>query len=603
MPPGTTLPVESRVPPDLALETRGLLAFACLLLLPGLLIVRAPWTAVPFLSASFWIVSWWWGLPRLAFLHGALVAFGLLVLLRLVQPLPELRPRWPTVLVALAAAARLLPYAAWPVAPGADMSLHSLSTLLLVWHDGLPRTYEPLLPIGTFGAYTPGLHALAADVALVSGLPAYRAAFLVALGAHGLLQVALYAALKRFFAPEVAALAAVVGLGLARVPQAFLGWGANPTVLALAFVTAAAALLARGTGRSPAVAAGLFLGAAVVSHSMVAACALAAAPLVVAVILSVAPDERAPVRDRFVIAGVVAALAAAPFLLRLDFTLSAGERAWLADHLRTHYALDWQQRYARAYPLAVLRYVVGSLNDAFLAASLAGLLLALRTRTASRRRGLGAVGLTLVLLVALAATARAGGLGAVVIFPERPLAMAAILLCGGLAFLVQCLLPARRLLPVAALAVLAGTAAERAHRYYWGGAANVMVGRDDLAAMRWIEAHTRPLDVVCNDYGTAGLWVPALAGRAISTPHLPPFYFDEFRAGARGRHCAVRYVSSRSFFVSPEPRDASAGRVLFREGTVTILEGGTDTESAGADGEGGITSFHTGRGNPVSRAP
>jgi hypothetical protein len=585
------VPVESRVPPDLAAEMRGLLAFAVLLLLPGILVVRAPWTAVPFLSASFWIVSWWWGLPRLAFLHGALVAFALLAVLRIVQPLPAARPAWPTLVVASAALGRLAPYAAWPVAPGADMSLHSLSTLLLVWHDGLPRTYEPLLPIHTFGAYTPGLHALAADVALVSGLPAYRSAFLVSVAAYGLLQIAVYAVLQRFFAPGVAALAAVLGLGMARVPQAFFGWGANPTVLALALVVAAAALLARGTGRSPAVAAGLFLGAAVLTHTMVAVCALAAAPLVAGVMRAAAPAERRCVRDRFLVAGAVALLAAAPFLARLHFTLSAAEQAWLADHLRTHYALDWQQRYARAYPLAVLRYVIGSLNDAFLAASLLGLVLALVRRPRGRLLiGLVAVASSGLLLVGLAATARWGGLGPVVIFPERALALLSVILCGGLAFLIERLWTPR-LVPLVALAVMAGTAAERTHRYYAGGAVNVMVGEDDLAAMRWIESHTRPTDVVCNDYGTAGLWVPALAGRAISAPHLPPFYFDEFRAGAQGRACAVRYLSSRSFFVAPEPRDESAARVLFRAGTATIVEGG------------GVTSFDTGRGNPAPRAP
>ena len=181
-------------------------------------------------------------------------------------------------------------------------------------------------------------------------------------------------------------------------------------------VVAAAALLARGTGRSPAVAAGLFLGAAAVTHSMVAACALAAAPMVLAVMRAPSPEERAIVRERFAIAGVVALLAAAPFLLRLDFTLSAGERAWLHDHLRTRYALDWQQRYARAYPLAVLRYVVGSLNDAFLAASLLGFVVGFRDR--SRRgngnRGRVAILAGMALLIALAASARWGGLGGLV---------------------------------------------------------------------------------------------------------------------------------------------------------------------------------------------
>jgi hypothetical protein len=575
------------VPHDLAPEARGLLALAALLLLPGLAVVRAPWTAVPFLSASFWIVSWWWGLPRLAFLHGSLIAFALLVLLRLLQPLPPLRPRWPTVLVAAAAAARLMPYAAWPVAPGADMSLHSLSTLLLVWRDGIPRTYEPLLPIPAFGAYTPGLHALAADIALLSGLPAWRAAFLVSAAAHGLLTVAAYAALSRFFDRRVAALAAVVGLGMARVPQSFFGWGANPSVLALAFVTAAAALLARGSGRSPAVAAGLFLAAAVVTHTMIAACALAAAPLAVASIALAEPAERGRVRDRYLVAGLVAVLAALPFLARLDFTLSPVERAWLADHLRTHYARDWQERYARLYPFAVLHFVVGSLNDAFLIVSLLGMWLGHRARA----RGVAALGLTAALLVALAATARWGGPGPVVVFPERPMAVLAVLFCAGLAFVLRELLRAPRLLQGAAVLVLLGTAAERAHRYYWGGAANVMVGRDDLEAMGWIAAHTRPLDLVCNDYGSAGLWVPAIAGRAISAPHLPPFYLDEFRDGSRGRRCAFTYVSSRAFFVAPAPRDESAGRAVFRNATVTILE------------DGAITSFDTPGRNSDSRVP
>jgi hypothetical protein len=574
------------VPPDLGTEASGLVAFAVLLLLPGLLVVRAPWTAVPFLSLSFWIVSWWWGLPRTAFLRGALIAFALLALLRLLQPLPPLRARWPALLVAAAAAARLLPYGVWPVAPGADMSLHSLSAVLLVWRDGIPQTYEPLLPIPTFGAYTPGLHGLAADVALLSGLPAYRAAFLVAAAAHGLLTVAAYAVLSRFFDPGVAAVAAVLGLGMARVPQSFFGWGANPSVLALALITAAAALLARGTGRSPAVAAGLFLGAAVVTHGMIAACALAALPLVIAAVASAGPGQRSLVRGRLVLAGVVAVLAAAPFLARLDFTLSPAERTWLADHLQARYVLDWR-RYARAYPLAVLRYVVASLNDAFLAAAVVGLGLAVRARA----RGLAAIGATILLLIGLAATAPWGSLGPLVVFPERPMALLAVVLCAGLAFLVRSVLRSPRMLHRALLLALVGIAGERAHRYYAGGAVNVMVGRDDLLAMRWIAAHTRPLDLVCNHYGSAGLWVPAIAGRAISAPHLPPFYFDEFQAGSRGRRCDYTYVSSRSFFVAAPPLDEGAGRALFRNGTVTVIEGGR------------VTSFDTGARNPPPRAP
>jgi hypothetical protein len=321
---------------------------------------------------------------------------------------------------------------------------------------------------------------------------------------------------------------------------------------------------------------------------MIAACAVAVAPLVVARIATAEPAERRAVRDRFLLAGVVALLAALPFLARLDFTLSPGERAWLADHLRTHYARDWQQRYARLYPLAVLRFVVGALNDAFLACSLLGLWLA---RGKAHARGLAALGLTAGLLVALAGTARWGGLGPLVVFPERPLAVLAVVLCAGLAFVMKELMRSPRLLQGAALLILAGTAAERAHRYYWSGARNVMVGPDDFEAMGWIAAHTRPLDLVCNDYGSAGLWVPAIAGRAISAPHLPPFYFEEFREGSKGRRCALTYLSSRPFFVAPAPRDESAGHRAFRNATVTLLEGGA------------ITSFDITGMNSDPRAP
>lgn len=564
--------------PDIPADVDGLAALATLLLLPGLLVVRAPWTAVPFLSSGFWIVSWWW-LPHVAgrqrFLRAALLSFLLLALLRLLKPVEAGRPSGPALLVFVAALARLLPFALWPVAPGADMSLHSLSTQLLVWRDGIPSSYEPLLPIHAFGAYTPGLHCLAADVSLLSGLAAYRSTLLVSAAAYGLLQLALFALLSRLFAPATASLAAVLSLGMARVPQAFFAWGGNPSTLALAFLVAAAALLVRGAGRSPAVAAGAFLGAAVVSHSMVAAASVVCFPLVLDLLRRGPPAERLRVLDRLATSAGVGLLAAAPFLVRLDFTLAAGERAWLADHLRWHYAADWG-RYSPVYPLALLRYVVSSLNDAFLAAAFLGTLMAVRRRATS----LAAAGGAAALLVGLAGTARWGGAGPLVFFPERPMALLAIVLSVGLAFLVDGLLERARgvsrpwaLLAPLGLLALGGVAIERANRYYLDVGENVMVSAGDLEAMAWIASHTRPVDLICNDYRTAGLWIPALAGRPISEPQLPPFYFDEFRRASRGRVCSHTYVSERWFFGPPEPQGFS-GRVLFQNASVSILEGG-----------------------------
>ncbi|HWW94674.1 MAG TPA: hypothetical protein VN375_15000 [Vicinamibacteria bacterium] len=314
------------MPPQILADAPGLLALSALLLLPGALIVRAPWTAVPFLSVSFWIVTWWWlpGAGREGFLRAALLAFLVTVSLRLLKPLGLRPPRLPAMLVAVAALARLTPFFLWPVAPGADMSFHALSALLMVWRDGPPVTYEPLLPLHTFGAYPPGLHALAADVALLSGMAAHRAVFLVALAAQGLLHVAAFAFLKRFLAVPSAGWAACFAVGLARLPTALLGLGEGTSVLALALVLAASAHLIRGSDRSPAVAAGLFLGAAMVTHPPL----MGAGALALGLALRPWRRDRRGHRSRLGLAALVALLAAGPFLLRLPLA-SLGRARWL----------------------------------------------------------------------------------------------------------------------------------------------------------------------------------------------------------------------------------------------------------------------------------
>src|SRR5947209_16087384 len=138
----------------------GLLAFAALLLFPGLLVVRAPWTAVPFLSLSFWIASWWWlpSVGREKVLAGSLVGFLLGSLLRLAR-LDAQRPSWPPLLALAAALAHggvgLVPRA------GAPARVDPAAAQLMVWHDGLPTTYVPLREAGSFRAEPHGLDAVA----------------------------------------------------------------------------------------------------------------------------------------------------------------------------------------------------------------------------------------------------------------------------------------------------------------------------------------------------------------------------------------------------------------------------------------------------------
>ena len=100
--------------------------------------------------------------------------------------------------------------------------------------------------------------------------------------------------------------------------------------------------------------------------------------------------------------------------------------------------------------------------------------------------------------------------------------------------------------------------------------------------MRWISHQTAPDAVFRNRWEDAGLWIPCLAFRAVTNPHQSPFYFDEFREGARALRPRYLYVSetARSAGQALEPIAARPEiyRKVYEHGGVKIFEivGGFD---------------------------
>ncbi len=303
---------------------RALAALLLLLALPGLTVVRAPWTAVPGLSLSFWLVTWTWleflHATRARFVLGALLFFALLAALRLPR-LPRARPGEPTRLVALVALAALLPFARLGLPVGEEGPLRALGVRLLVWRDGLPRTYEPLLPLHVFGADRHAVDWLAADVALLSDVSPAQATLLASLAGAGLLLVALDALLVALGATRAAAASVVCAVAalLALTPVNPLPGARLPHTLGAALIVSGLAVLWRGHGRASAVAAGLLFGAACVTEPWLAMCA---APLVsAAALVRVAranAARRAHETQRLAWTVGVVLLLAAPAWLRFD---------------------------------------------------------------------------------------------------------------------------------------------------------------------------------------------------------------------------------------------------------------------------------------------
>ena len=140
------------------------------------------------------------------------------------------------------------------------MAFHTTSARLAVWRDGLPLTYEPLLPSAPFGVHAPSLPSLAADLSLLSGLDPGRAVVVAALLSAALLLVGLYALLGTRMRAGPAALGAVLGLAAAPWPGFLAMWGEGGPVLALGRGFSAAALLIGHASRPSAVAANRWVG-------------------------------------------------------------------------------------------------------------------------------------------------------------------------------------------------------------------------------------------------------------------------------------------------------------------------------------------------------
>jgi len=71
-----------------------------------------------------------------------------------------------------------------------------------------------------------------------------------------------------------------------------------------------------------------------------------------------------------------------------------------------------------------------------------------------------------------------------------------------------------------------------------------VVRQEDLQAFRWLQNNTHKADTIMNNYYDAGIWIPAIAQRKITTYHTNPIDMDTIR---RISHPAkYAYIGQRS---------------------------------------------------------
>ena len=120
--------------------------------------------------------------------------------------------------------------------PGNDAAMHGYISRLIVNNQGLPSSYNPLLPIQEFGSYSAGYHSLAAYFSFFNEQYLVKAINLTTVSVYLLFALGLAVLLSLFVRKNIAFLAAVISVLMSRVPQGSFGWGGNSTVLAFAFI-------------------------------------------------------------------------------------------------------------------------------------------------------------------------------------------------------------------------------------------------------------------------------------------------------------------------------------------------------------------------------
>ncbi len=489
----------------------------------------------------------------------------------------------------------LLPAASWTVAPGADMANHTLLARLIVEAGRFPATFHPLYPINDFGPYLAGLPAIAAVLTSLAGIPVRQATLAVALLAYPALAGGLFLVARRFAGDA----AALLGAWLALAPSdgyGFLWWGGNPTILSLGLGLAAVApalglpeksLRGEGGLLFPLLATG-----AVLVHP-IPPCTLAYAVPAPAL----AWLARAPRGGRLARAAAwVGLLAMAGALVGLTHLHGTGS---LVTPAMREWVMDWQGRHAprggwSSFPTAVWPWLLGRMRSGlFLGFLGAAAAIAARDRRQLPWLAWAAAALVMVL------NARHWFLpGSILLYPERVrlllLAPTGALLAAGLEGLWRraTAWPAarrKRMLGwTTALAVLWPLVEAVVSVHVAGN--RVAVTRDDLAAMRWMEANLPADALVANNYGDAGLWIPALAFRAVTSPHhLPLQYRDEVEAFLRRRSPGYLFTGEKLVYppVQYPPDDVAAQpgryRLLHSEGNARLYQ----VVGAPAPGPGG----------------
>jgi hypothetical protein len=392
---------------------------------------------------------------------------------------------------------RLMPVLLQQAPAGADMSMHSYIARLIFDNDKIPKTYEPLLHVSNFGAYPSGFPALVALVSLLGRIPVFKAALFLSCVSHALITFGLYVFLLNFFDKKTAILSSVLASFLTRSPQWVIRWGGTPTVLALFFLILAFALIIEAKQEKKqinVIFASLALAAAYLTHPII----FLAGGIMIATYYLTFMKERNYGLTTALQLGVYLLIFLSPYLMstKLAITRSAID-----------YARSWQDFDIRS---VLYDLIAGA---PFIIMSLYGFFASWKERS----KEYFAFALVALIICLLIINYRFWLIPfSYLFYPGR----IALLMIIPLSFFVAPLVKANAFRSgVLSIALTAIGISFYSGFYLYNSVSMCSVTQADISAFKWIDNTISKNSVFANNYGDAGLWIPAIIGRRITNPH------------------------------------------------------------------------------------
>jgi hypothetical protein len=412
----------------------------------------------------------------------------------------------------------------------ADMSFHTLTTNLIVKANQVPLTYDPILSVN-FGGYPTGFHTLSAYISLLSNLPPYKSALFMGNFTYAFLLLSVFFLLKKFVNSWQALVASILTLFVANNPQFFISWGGNPFVLSLALIVFSSRFIMEITKYKlkDIILFGIFASASILTHvTPVYGFFYIYLPLF---ILNFLKDKKnnLSVIKKGSLAFLCIIILTLPFFINYQsMNISENEQIWQLQRNANKF-LSWKGNITN-FLFTIPSFFILIFGNNFIILSLMALYILINDKKLFRDIMIMILATTLVII-----NSRYNILPfSFLLLSERITTILLIPLSIAIGYLIKNIFSNFNKFKIfhkagiVIISILFLIICIKNQIHYVNISDQFsMVTPNELEAFDWIIQNTPEDSYFLNNYGDAGLWIPALTLRKINLMQTPPLYLDE----------------------------------------------------------------------------